>query len=50
MGWRLNNNIYVPETDIMYLTHCCRFLKIPEDFCFLGGGVLLGYSAYIISL
>ncbi len=43
--------IYVPETHIMYLTHCCGFLKISEDCCcFGGGGVLLGYSAYIISL
>jgi hypothetical protein len=30
--------IPIPETHIMYLTHCCWFLKIPEDCCCLGGG------------
>ncbi len=42
---------YVPETNIIYLTNCCWFLKIPIDCFFLwGGGVVLGYCAYIISL
>ncbi len=32
-------DFYVPETHIMYLTHCCWFLKIPADcYCFWGGG------------
>ncbi len=30
--------LYVPETNIMYLTYCCWFLKIPRDCCCLGGG------------
>ena len=37
------NSYYVPATDIMYLTHCCWFLKIPEDCCCLGGIVHILY-------